>query len=174
MAISSAATSHARRKPTVLRGYRRILVPIVQNAESERAVEVACRLAAERHASITAVAVIEVPPLLPLDSHMVEEERTAREILERAAATGDSFGVHVSPCLLRGREAGTTIVERAQANGAELLVIGATPKRRASGGRVVFGKTVEHVLKAASCRVMVIAAAPVEARAERDVPRAAA
>ena len=47
-------------------GYRSLLVPLADNAETDQALDVACRLAAEHRASITAVAVIEVPQVLPL------------------------------------------------------------------------------------------------------------
>jgi nucleotide-binding universal stress UspA family protein len=146
------------RGPAVLRGYRRVLVPVVAKPESHRAVDIACRLAVERRATIAAVAVIEVSPLLPLDAHMFEEEEAARGLLEGASATGDSFGVRVSTRVVRTRDAGNAIVDLAVANRVELLVIGAERKRPGSTGSVVFGRTVEHVLRAAPCRVMVVAA----------------
>src|SRR5712691_11521864 len=100
-----------QRAPAVERGYRRLLVPLLANPESERAVEVACRLAAERHASITVVTVIEVPPLLPLDAHMAEEEWEARRLHVRATAIADAYGVAVVSRTVRAREAGAAILE---------------------------------------------------------------
>jgi nucleotide-binding universal stress UspA family protein len=138
-------------------GYRRILVPVAANIESERAMDVACRLAVARAGVITAVAVVEVPAVLPLDAHMKPEERTAHQLLERHAAIADSYGVGVSPRLARDRDAGSAIVKQAELQKAELIVIGA-PRRRYAGP--VFGNTVEHVLKRASCRVLFIGGAP--------------
>jgi nucleotide-binding universal stress UspA family protein len=161
------------RRPTVLRGYRRLLVPVVANAESERAVEIACRLAAEHRASITALAVAEIPPLLPLDAHMHETEVEARRLLERVGATGDAYGVDVSRSVLRARDAGAAIVDRAATLGIELIVIGAPRKRLMSSRAVAFGTTVERVLKDAPCRVILVAS-PFEAGEPSPADRAAA
>jgi nucleotide-binding universal stress UspA family protein len=141
----------------VLRGYRRLLVPIAANEESERAVDLACRLAADSHASIAALAVVEIPALLPLDAHMDDVENEARRLLERVGATGDSYGVKVSPKLVRARNAGAAIVTSAASTGVELIAIGAPRRRLRSSSAGVFGDTVEHVLRNARCRVMVIA-----------------
>ena len=147
-----------------------MLVPVVDNPESQAAIEVACRLAAERGASISAVTVIEVPPLLPLDSHLDGAEEEARRLLERAGATGDSYGVKVVPHVLRSRDAGAAIVEEAIASDAELIVLGTARKMLRSTGALVFGSTVRHVLVAAPCRVLVAAARPDAADGRGAVP----
>jgi nucleotide-binding universal stress UspA family protein len=139
-------------------GYRRILVPVSADVESERAMDVACRLAVARAGVITAVAVVEVPAVLPLDAHMKPEERTAHLLLERHAAIADTYGVGVSPRLVRHRDAGIAIVKQAELQKTELIVIGAPRRRHADP---VFGSTVEHVLKRASCRVLLIGGAPI-------------
>jgi basic amino acid/polyamine antiporter, APA family len=133
-------------------GYRSILVPIADNVETDQALDVACRLAAEHGASINAVAVIEVASFLPLDAHMVEEEATAKELLRRANAVGESYGIHVTCRVVHGREAGEVLADEAEARRADLVVVGA--RRR---GRKPFGHTVEAVLRHAPCRVLVIA-----------------
>jgi nucleotide-binding universal stress UspA family protein len=148
-------------------GYRRILVPVGNNAESEKAMDVACRLADGRHASITCVTVVEVPPLLPLDAHMLEEETRAHQLLDRARAVADSYGVACSPRMVRGREAARAILDQAAASGAEIIVIGAPRTARAGKGAAALGTTVEHVLKRATCRIMVMDAAPKAAAAVR-------
>jgi nucleotide-binding universal stress UspA family protein len=146
-------------------GYRRILVPVRDNPESEQAMDVAARLAGEHGAAITAVAVVEVPPLLPLDAHMTSEEQAAHRLLERAGAIADSYGVDIHPRVVRGREPAAAILGESEDAAAELIVIGA-PRRAASRkGPRVFGSTVEHVLRHARCRVLVIGSGPVAARA---------
>jgi nucleotide-binding universal stress UspA family protein len=152
-----------RRAPAVSRGYRRVLVPVVARAGSPEAVDVASRLAAEHGASILAVAVVEVPSLLPLDAHMVEEEAQARRALTLAGDVGASYGVGVTPRLVRAREAAAAIVEQARAEEVELIVIAGARRRRAVRPHAVFGETIEHVLKVAPCRVLVVAA-PADAR----------
>jgi nucleotide-binding universal stress UspA family protein len=149
--------SRRRQRPRVLRGYRRLLVPVVEGAESERALELACRLAGESGANVVAVAVVEVPPLLPLDAHMFDEERTTRDLLTRAGATADSYGVALVPRILRSRSAGEAIVGLARSEGAELVVMGARRRSAKSPAGGVFGDTVRHVLADAPCRVVVAA-----------------
>ena len=146
----------ARRRPNVLIGYRRILVPVGDNVESEKAIDFASRLAAEHGSSIVAVAVIEVPSVLPLNSHMIDEESEAHRLLERAVALAETYGVGVSPRIMRARDAATAIVQAATASKTEAILIGAPRKERASSGVAAFGSTVEHVLKKAPCRVIVI------------------
>ncbi len=143
-------------------GYRRILVPIGGNPESEKAMDVACRMAKARSGVITAVAVVEVPPLLPLDAHMLDEEARAHQLLERASAITDSYGVGVSTRRVRARDAAAAILEQAELGRCEMIVLGAPRKQPTRRGTSVFGTTVEHVLKRASCRVMLIGAAPIE------------
>ena len=146
---------------TTTLGYRRILVPIAGNPESEKAMDVACRIAADRSAVITAIAVVEIPALLPLDAHMTDEESRAQQILDRAASIADSYGVGVSKCPIRGREAASAILDQAAITASEIIVLGAPRRRRPTHDSIV-GETVEHVLKRAPCRVMLIGAAPIE------------
>jgi len=113
--------------------------------------DVACRLAADRRASVVAVSVVEVPPVLPLDSHMFQEQASAHRLLERAAAIADLYGVRVTTRILRGRVAADAIVCEAEVRRVEIIVIGA-PRHR----RKAFGSTVEGVLKKANCRVLLI------------------
>jgi nucleotide-binding universal stress UspA family protein len=132
--------------------YRSLLVPLADNAETDQALDVACRLAAEHGASITAVAVIEVPPVLPLTAHMFDEEARAKLLLRRAESVGESYGVHVVGRVVRGREAGEVVADEAAARRVDLVVVGA--RRR---GRRPFGHTVETILRVSPCRVLVIA-----------------
>jgi nucleotide-binding universal stress UspA family protein len=141
-------------------GYRRVLVPIADNPESEKAMDAACRIAADRSGVITAVAVVEVPATLPLDAYMTEEESHADQVLGRARAIADSYGVGVSLRRVRAREAASGILEQAALNACEIIVLGARLRQRPTRG-LIFGGTVEHVLKRAPCRVMLIAAPPI-------------
>jgi len=153
------AASADRGVASALGGYRKVVVPIVGNPESERAVEVACLLASEGHAAITVVTVIEVPALLPLDARMTDEESEARRLHNRATAIGDVFGVAVVSRVVRGREAATAILEELEGGGAELVVIGAIRKTRVNRRATAFGNNVQRVLRKAPCRVLVVAAA---------------
>ena len=138
---------------------RNLLVPVADNPESERAMDVACRLADEHGATIAVLHVVEIPPVLPLGAHMTEEHQAAHLLLERTAAIADTYGVNVAPRILHDRVAGEAIVGFAARRGVELIVIGAPRKRQKP-----FGSTVEHVLRKADCRVLMIGAAPAQGR----------
>ncbi len=140
-----------------------MLVPLDPRPESFGALEIACRLAADTHAKITAIAVIEVPALLPLDAHLSDEEEQARRLLERAGATGDSYGVRVVPKVVRGRDAAAAIVEQVASDGAELVVIGAPRAELAESPRHLAPSTLLRVLKGARCRVMLVSSPAREA-----------
>jgi basic amino acid/polyamine antiporter, APA family len=137
--------------------YRRIVVPIVPGRPSDDALDLACRLAAERRASIIALSVIEVPLELPLDIELPDEERRANDELDEAIAVGDTYGVKVVGRLVRGRNASTEIVREAGRRGAEIIVLGSPRKSLVDRRRGVFGTTVDRVLRRAPCRVMIAA-----------------
>jgi nucleotide-binding universal stress UspA family protein len=141
--------------PALALEYRSILVPVKPGRMSQEAVDVACRLAAERRASIVTLAVVVVPLELPLDTTLPDEESAADEALDRAAAIGELYGVDVTGRLVRARSAGRAIVDEAIRRGSEIIVMGAP--RRDRPRRAVFSDTVDFVLKHAPCRVMVAA-----------------
>jgi nucleotide-binding universal stress UspA family protein len=155
MASLTARAEH--RRPLA---YRRIVVPLTCDAESEAAMALAAELADDHGARITAVVVVEMPAELPLDAHMLEEESMARRTLEEARAIAYSRGVNVRTRIVRARQAGEAVVEETEAFQADLVVMLA--QRRQTNGRRgrIFGKTVDYVLKHAACRVMVAAPPP--------------
>jgi basic amino acid/polyamine antiporter, APA family len=134
--------------------YRNIFVPVKPGRASEEAIDVACRLAADRGASLAAVSVVVVPLELPLDSRVEEEEQRAYEALDAAAAIAELYGVTATERLIRARHAGRAIVDEAVRRHSEIIVMGAP---RATRGGGVFSDTVDFVLKHAPCRVMVVA-----------------
>ncbi len=138
--------------------YRSILVPIAPGYPSDEAMQVACRLADERRASIIAETVIEVPLELPLDAYLPEQVNEANEHLDEASAIGELYGVRVTERIVRARNAGRAIVDEATRRGSEIIVMGGPRRVRLSAGRrAIFGDTVDFVLKHAPCRVMVAA-----------------
>jgi basic amino acid/polyamine antiporter, APA family len=134
--------------------YRNILVPVKPGRASEEAIDVACRLAADRGAALGAVSVVVVPLELPLDSRLEEEEQRAYEALDSAAAIAELYGVSATERLVRARHAGRAIVDEAVRRHSEIIVMGAP---RSGRGPAPFSDTVDFVLKHAPCRVMVVA-----------------
>jgi basic amino acid/polyamine antiporter, APA family len=144
--------------PAAALEYRAILVPVAPGYPSDEAMDVACRLAAERRAVIVAMTAIEVPLELPLDADLLDVVAEADAQLDEARAIGESYGVNVIARLLRARNAGRAIVDEASRRGAEIIVMGGPRRvRLAAGRRAIFGDTVDFVLKHAPCRVMVAA-----------------
>ncbi len=143
--------------PAAALEYRSILVPIGPGYASDEAMDVACKLAAERRATIIAMHVIEVPLELPLDAELPEHVAEADTELDEAGAIAESYGVKVIPRLVRARNAGRAAVDEAARRGSEIIVIGGPRRVRLAGGRKpIFGDTVDFVLKHAPCRVMVV------------------
>jgi APA family basic amino acid/polyamine antiporter len=145
--------------PAAALEFRSILVPIAPGYASEEAMDFACRLAAERRASIVAFTAIEVPLDQPLDAYLPEDVREANEQLDEARAIGDSYGVRVIGRIARTRNIGRAIVDEAIRRNAEIVVM-AGPRRvqLRQGRRQIFGDAVDFVLRHAPSRVMIVAA----------------
>jgi APA family basic amino acid/polyamine antiporter len=136
--------------------FRSILVPIAPGYASDEAMDFACRLAAERRASIVAFTAIEVPLDLPLDAELPDDVREANEQLDEARAIGDSYGVRVIGRIARTRNIGRAIVDEAIRRNSEIIVMaGPRRVRLQHGRRQIFGDAVDFVLRHAPCRVMV-------------------
>jgi APA family basic amino acid/polyamine antiporter len=143
--------------PALALEYRRLLVPVIPGHPSDAAMDVACRLAAERGSRIVALNVLEVPLDQPLTEALPEREREANRELDEAAAIGDSYGVRVVTRLERARSAGPAVVAEASARDTEIIVLGAPRRRLTAAQAAVLGRTVDYILKHASCRVLVTA-----------------
>ena len=146
--------------PALALEYRRILVPVVPGRPSDDALDVACRLAAERGARVIALSVVEAPWEILADQSQPEEELVSNRELDEAVAIGDSYGVRVTPRLVRGRSAAREIVAEAERRNVEIIVLGSPRKDLTERRRGVFGTTVDRVLRNAPCRVMVTASQP--------------
>jgi len=153
--------------------YAGILVPLTESSASDRAVVTAALLASERKADVTLLAVIEVSRDLPLEALFPEEERDGRELLRRATAILDQYGVDSHPRLARSSSAAAAILAAAEETCPEIIVMGA--ERRLRGQARIFGDNVQAVLKAAPCRVMLVSPSPAaEAVAARPLAVASA
>jgi len=136
--------------------FRTILVPIAPGYPSDEAMDFACRLAAERRASIVALTAIQVPLDLPLDAELAEDVEVANDQLDEARAIGESYGVRVTGRIARTRNIGREIVNEAMRRGSEVIVMaGPRRVRLQRGRRQIFGDSVDFVLRHAPCRVMV-------------------
>ena len=144
--------------------YRSIVVPLLDREETEHALDLACRLAADRGARIVLVAPLVVERELPLDAHMDGPISRLKARLESAAVVASSYGVTVRSEIVRTRPGslGEEVARVAAERRAELVVVGAPVESR-RGFRRAFPREVLLLVRAAPCRVLV-ATGPVAGR----------
>ena len=135
--------------------FSRILVPMKLGVIGEEMVATAVKLAEDGRAVVEAVFVIKVPLDRPLDAPLVELEEQAAASLAEAAALGRDHGVEVVCRTVRARSLGDAILEAAAESGADLIVLGSSPRWRRQSR--FFSPTVDHVLRKASAEVLIVA-----------------
>jgi APA family basic amino acid/polyamine antiporter len=135
--------------------YVQILVPVKLGPIGEEVFATALRLADELGASITALHVIPVPLDEPLDAELAAASVRAAESLAEAKVLAGEHGVEVEERVVRARSIGAAIVSEAATLGADLVLLGSSPRWRRQSR--FFSPTVEYVLRKATCEVMVIA-----------------
>lgn len=131
---------------------RRLLVPIIKDIPSERAVELGCHLAHDTHAELILVHVIVVPYALSLDAPLPTEEVVARDNIEQACAIAVQFGCEPQTIVLRHRSAAEGILHLARQEQVDAIILGADVKERVPGE---WGKTCMEILHHAECEVIV-------------------
>jgi nucleotide-binding universal stress UspA family protein len=141
--------------------YRSIVVPMLDSAETEHALDLACRLAADRGARIVLVAPAVLEHELPLNAHLDGQLTGLKERLESAAAVVSSYGVAVRREIVRTRPGSLAeeVARVAAERRAELVVVGAPVESR-RGFHRAFPREVLLLVREAPCRVM-IATGPV-------------
>lgn len=136
------------------------LVPVVQSSASLEAVAVAAMLAKPRKGRVYVAHVIEVNRSLPLNAELDADARRGEQLIRRAEEMAVSeAGYPVSGTLLQAREAGPAIVDEAADSAVDAIIIGVA----GAGGRAG-GRTVEYILKNATCAVWVVRQAMTPAR----------
>jgi nucleotide-binding universal stress UspA family protein len=137
--------------------FRTVLLATDLSPTSEAATTAALELAATVGARLLAVSVID-PGALRLaggryfarvDQVRAERERIAQELVAR----GRSMGVDVGFLVWEG-EPGESIIEAAVAESADLIVVGS--HGRGAVGRFLIGSVSDHVVRNASCPVLVV------------------
>jgi hypothetical protein len=111
--------------------YRRLLVVLDPHVETERLIADASELA-DDESTVTAVAVLQVPPALPLNAPLGIAERTARALLRRAETAGDARGLRVVPRLVRTRNAADAVATVAAEEKSDRILAPGVPSRATS------------------------------------------
>jgi APA family basic amino acid/polyamine antiporter len=135
--------------------FSRILVPMKLGEIGEEMVATAVKLAQDKNATVEALFVIKVPLDMPLDAPLHDLEEQAAASLAEAAALGLDHGVEVVGRTVRARAIGDAIVDAAAESGADLIMLGSSPRWRRQSR--FFSPTVDHVLRKASAEVLIVA-----------------
>jgi APA family basic amino acid/polyamine antiporter len=131
--------------------YESVLVVFEDGRYSPEAMSTAVQLAARRRRGIHVLVTVPVPPNLPINAAMPDEEQRAQSAIDRARVRG---GRRVSGHWEKVRPGGTgrRIVDEARTIKARAIVMGLPPRR---AGATLFGKTLETVLAERPCRVII-------------------
>ncbi len=132
---------------------QRILVPVSGKLESERAVELACRLGAQQRAEILLAYVIEVPFTLSLDTPLPAEEARGQEALRMARLIVERHGLPVTSKIMPHRQASAGILHLAKEGMVDAIVMAAGTPRPGPGEGL--GRTSQEVVRRAPCEVIV-------------------
>jgi APA family basic amino acid/polyamine antiporter len=135
--------------------FSKILVPMKLGEIGEEMVATAVKLAQERGAAVVALHVIKVPLDRPLDAELFDQEERAAASIAEAAALGADHGVAVQGLAVRARSIGEAIVQATEETGADLIVLGSSPRWRRQSR--FFSPTVDYVLRKAPAEVLVVA-----------------
>jgi nucleotide-binding universal stress UspA family protein len=146
----------------------RILVPLLHcSEETDRAVALAVQMARHRSGSVSAIALIEVPFMLPLDATVDHAEERVQALVERAMSVARQGNMALEVRVLKVRQAGPAIVQEAERCAADLIIAANCPVR-VRGTLQQIDPAVEYVLKHAPCEVLVLSSARLPTSQERE------
>ena len=131
--------------------WRSLLIPAVDQPYSNRALEVAFRLAQGTDARIQLAYLIEVPRILPLNAALPDAESVAANALHLAERAAIAYKVNVEAVIHRTRKAHERILSLIPEGKVDLLVLGARPDRT----RGLPGDMARDLFLAAPCEVIV-------------------
>jgi len=136
-------------------GKPKVMVAVRDAVSVEGLVTLACQLANGMDAELTALHVVEVPMLTPLEAVEETIDAPGKEVLAHAQRVAEKWSRHLSTNFLRAREAGEAIAGEAKEQGVDLLVIGHHKPHPHALGETLLGSTVQYVAHHAPCRVIV-------------------
>ncbi len=144
--------------------YRRILVPVDGSPQSDRALDVAIALASAQGASLRLVAVLDEtkyvdgfePTLVVIDDVLPRARREVGGILEAARARAVAAGARAEVELVTedARDIASTVIDRAAAWRADLLVVGTHGRRGLD--RLLLGSIAEAILRRCPVPVLLV------------------
>jgi nucleotide-binding universal stress UspA family protein len=141
-------------------GKPKVMVAVRDAVSVESLVTLACQLSQGMDADLTALHVVEVPLLTPLEAADETIDHAGKEVLAQAKRVAEKFSLPFSTELLRAREAGESIVGVAKEEGVDLLVMGHHKPHPHALSETLLGGIVRYVGHHAPCRVIVQIPAP--------------
>jgi nucleotide-binding universal stress UspA family protein len=135
--------------------FTKVLVPMKLGPIGDEMTATAVKLAEVGGAQVEALHVIRVPLDAQIDAALLDAEERAAASLAEAAMLGEERGVKVEGRSLRARSIGEAIVQAAAESGADLIVLGSSPRWRRQAR--FFSPTVDYVLRHAHAEVLVVA-----------------
>ena len=143
-----------RGRTAVTMEFEKILVPVSGRKVDDEAIRLACGFS-KKHKNktrITAVYVIPVNRVLPLDAEIETEVQGAEAVLDHVEEIAEEMGCEINTDLIQARDQGPAIIDEAIEQGADTIVMGVSYQRRF--GQFTLGDTVPYILKNAPCRVL--------------------
>jgi basic amino acid/polyamine antiporter, APA family len=153
--LGRATPGEADLVPEAEGAYDAILVPLKLGPIGEEVLATALKLAEEHRARVRALHVVRVELSLPMDAPMEDEEERAAAAIAQAKLLAGELGVAAEGRIVRARSIGEAIVAQARDSGADLIVLGSSPRWRRQSR--FFSPTVDYVLRHAEPEVMVVA-----------------
>ncbi len=141
--------------------FSRAIVPVTGTSSALSAQEVAFAISAQLGTEIVLTHVVDraATPLTrirPRRRQVISPVHSAAEqMMERAVSRADGAGISVRPLMIDGTSAGDVLVDSAERESADLVVLGA--QLRNVDGRPFIGHTVETVLDRSDATVVVVA-----------------
>jgi len=138
-----------------VRAIHRILLATDLSPASAGATDQALGLARTLGAELLVVSVIDsATPQSPGPVARMDQRRAAREFAAQAIVVqGRRIGVGVAFLVWEG-EPGAAIVEAAQSEGADMVIVGTHGRNRVE--RIVLGSVSDHVVRHAPCPVLIV------------------
>ena len=122
---------------------------------AERTAELACHLCEGRGATLIFVYPIIVPLALPIDAPLPDQERDARDAIERGMLVASRRGCNAQARVVRHRRAADAVLEVARAEQVEKIVLGVHLNLNVLRDYDRAETVEEELLRRAECEVIV-------------------
>ncbi len=138
---------------STLSNLNRIVVPLVESVASERAVELACRMASAEKSEIILAAVVTVPLSLPLNAELPALEEHAQHVIDTGRFIVRQHKLKCESRIVRNRPAAEGIRQVARDVDADVIVMGMGIHKRRDSTEI--SRTAMELLRRAPCEVIV-------------------